>query len=113
MQYVPPPTTAFERQVTALDGVNYTLEWRYMQRQDRWFLNLASSDGTPLVNGIKIVCGFPLLAFCRRPGMPTGNLIALPLAADDSPPGFAELGDGSDGRRVVLLYLSADEIEAL
>ena len=48
-------------QQTELDGKTYTLEFEYIEREGFWMLHIGDQDGNPLVCGIKLVDGWPLL----------------------------------------------------
>ena len=83
---------------------------RYSQREDRYRMSLYTADQVPIVLGVKIVCDFPLVRHSPEGG-PPGQFVALSNErADDSPPGFGELGTQSSGARVQLLYVPIAEV---
>jgi hypothetical protein len=93
----------------ALDGADYFLEWRYNQREDRWYFDVSLTDGTILVRGVKVVCSVPLLSRFADSRLPKGTLIALPNEGNNRAPGLNELGEG---KRVTLHYVSRSELSS-
>lgn len=99
------PGVPFYSQKTRLDGVDYLLSFRYSQREDRWYLSIADSEELPILQGLKIVANWPLLYPHRYdPRVPPGELMAIDLTSDTSPPGLSEMGEG---KRVQLTYFEA------
>jgi hypothetical protein len=89
------PGVPFYTQKTRLDGVDYVLEFRYSQREDRWYLDISDSEEVPILTGLKLIANWPLLqAYHYDTRVPPGELMAISLVADDSPPGLNELGEG-------------------
>lgn len=99
---------------STLDGVDYVLTFRYSERENCFYLDLALTDGTVLCNGRKIVCNWSIWrTFNYDTRIPQGALLAIPATgAGDDPPGFDADGNGElgDGRRVQLIYLTAKEV---
>lgn len=99
-----------------LDGSDYKLTFRYSGRENVFYLDLYSTDGTLLCGGRKVVCLFPIWTqFNYDKRIPQGALVAIPVAGgSDAPAGFDADGNGElgDGRRVQLLYYTADEVAA-
>lgn len=96
----------FYTMTVALDGSDFFFDFRYNQREDRWYFDIALTDGTMLVRGVKVVCGIPLLRKFADTRLPLGSIVALPNTPDNTAPGLLELGDG---KRVTLLYFDASE----
>lgn len=95
--------TAFYRQKTTLDGVDYNLEFQWSTREERWYLTVYDSSFVLLAGPIKVLTNWPMFQYYHdRAGFPPGELIATSVSPDDSPPGFYDLGIG---RRVTLTYL--------
>lgn len=92
---------------TTLDGKQYIFEFRYNQRENTWYFSVELPDGTALVNGVKVVCGIPLLARVADVRLPPGYIMARANGTDASPPGMGELGED---KRVTLLYFTQDEL---
>lgn len=111
MAYVVPcqlDRTHYSMQVV-LDGLTYTMEFRWNTRDAAWFLDLATEDGTPVASGVRVVVGFPLCARVTGANRLPGVLIARDTSGRGIGPGLADLGD-----RVKLLYFTRDELlEAL
>ena len=99
-----------------LDGVDYELTFRYSERENCFYLDLALTDGTALCSGRKVVCYWSIWRdFRYDKRMPQGALMAFPAnGASDAPAGFDADGNGElgDGRRVSLYYLTATELAA-
>ena len=93
-----------------LDGREYVLRWRWVQRASRWALDLSSADGTLLVGGIRVAPNVPLLRDVRagRPEMPPGELLVVDPRRSPRVPGLDGLG--SDTSRIV--YLTEAEVPA-
>lgn len=93
-------------QRTAIDGVDYRLDFAWNGRDGAWYLNLSDIDGNALVCGIKLVTNRPLLArFHHIEGVPAGELIAFDGSETIYWAGYNELGAGVD-----LIYLDATEV---
>ncbi len=105
------PTTEladYEEQVT-LDGLLYTLRFRFNPRCDAWFLDISDGDGAPIVMGRKLVVDFPFTAqHGHREGIVQGEIFVYDTSLRKIDPRFGELGE-----RVLALYLERAEIETL
>ncbi len=102
------PGVPFYTQKTRLDGVDYILGFRYSQREDRWYLNISDSEEIPILTGLKLVANWPLLqAYHYDPRVPPGEIMAISLENDDTPPGLNELGEKL---RVQLTYFEAGTV---
>ena len=108
--FVPTSSDPFYDQITSFEGVDYLLTFRYNQREDAWYLSIATAaDGVSQIEGIKLVTNWPLLAK-RRAGrtLPPGDfLVVTNDDTNDAPPGLSELGEGL---RCELTYFTADEL---
>jgi hypothetical protein len=101
------PTTDYPNstQVVRLDGRDYTLRLVWNQRAERWSLDLLDDDEEPIIQGVALMVAVPLLRWKRfDPRTPPGELIAVDVTNDGSPPGLDELGPG---KRVELTYFPA------
>lgn len=81
----------------------FTLIFRYLERPDSWYLSILQSDGTPIVQGSKIMSSFPV--FKGTIGLP-GSI--TPIDVDET--GFEPSFDFPD--KFSLLY-SDDEDEII
>lgn len=98
-------------QRTRLDGRDFTLVFKWHQREERWYLSLWDESEEEIVAGIKVLANWPLLRHHRAdPRVPPGELVAVDLTTNGTPPGFDELGIE---RRCELTYFDAEELETL
>ena len=93
---VPP----YDEQV-ALDGVLYTVGFRYLPRSSQWLYDLRTAAGVDIVIGQSVINGYPLLQRFKDLRLPPGNMVAVPAADPDRPANEHELGT-----RVPLTYQS-------
>ncbi len=107
VQIVPTDDTgqSFYSQLTTLEGTAYQLSFAYSQREDCWYLSVATSEGDDIYNGVKLICNWPLLKNCADPRMPPGEMWVFSATADVDPPGRLDLAPGS---RCVLNYFTSD-----
>lgn len=59
----PPPGVAFSEQRTTLEGVDYTLKFRWNARDSAWYMDIADAEAVTLRTGIKLVPNFRLLFY--------------------------------------------------
>lgn len=93
---------------TELDQVSYGCTFRWNDRDDCWRLDFADGNGDPIISGRKVLTSQSLLASSSDPRLPKGVLVAIDSGGQNLNPGFEDLG-----RRVQLVYFSADELAAL
>lgn len=95
-------------QRTALDGVDFTLAFRWSQRDGHWLLDVADAEGVAIRHGLALVPSVDLLAGVIDERRPAGKLAVLDTTgALDADPGFSDLG-----ARFVLVYFTAAELAA-
>lgn len=101
-------TALFWTQTTTLDGVPYLLSFRFNTREQAYYLQIQSVDGTQtFVQGVKLVSNYLLL---ETYGLsPPGELMSVSFSSDDSP---ARLGELGDGQRCNLIYIEAADLVA-
>lgn len=97
----------FYSQVSTIEGVDYTLTFRFSQRENCYYLTIGDNEGVDILKGIKLVCKWPLTAWKRQEGLPPGEFMVLSNNGDNTNPGVEDLG--SD-RRCQLYYLEESEI---
>lgn len=98
-------------QITALDGVSFSLTFRWSQRAGSWLLDVADAEGVAIRSGLALVAGQPLLRGVIDTRRPAGELVVVDTSgANDVDPGFAEIG--GPGARFVLMYVTAAEMAA-
>lgn len=91
---------------TELGGVSYTLSFRWNRRAGQWVLDFGDGDGTVLKAGIRCVVNVLLLARNGfQLGLPAGYLVFY-----DTTEGGRDMEYSDLGRRVVLVYIAADEL---
>jgi hypothetical protein len=113
VQLIPTPdgTTPFSTQTTTLDGVPYILVFRYSTREDRWYLQLQTIDGTPIYGGVKLVPNWALFSQCVDARRPPGQMMVISNSKSDlSPPGLNEIAPGG---RCGLYYVPVADVRAL
>lgn len=106
------PTLALPYYTTLarLDDKDYTFEFWYSTRTERYYLHLYDSEAKPLVLGLKLVCNLQLLKYYHhRDGMPTGELVVTCSTPNPTPPKLGELGEGL---RCELTYFTRAELLA-
>lgn len=99
------PTLPWQIQRATLDDVEYLLVLSWNTRDSRWYLEVQSSGGTPIVSGIAIVVDYPLLDRFGYSTLPPGRLIAV-----DTTDGGEIAAQEDLGTRVQLVYLTLEEV---
>lgn len=107
------PVGADTLQRVILEGVEYSLRWRYLQLEARWSLDVSSAEGTLLAGGIRVVQGSPLLRAARsgRAGdvFPPGELFVQdPRTTGRLDPDLEDLEAGE----LVIYYIEQADLEA-
>lgn len=95
MQEIPTRTDlpAYTEQVE-LQGVIYTLAFRFNKRFNKWVFDLLDSEGAEILNGLVIYTGVPLLTqYYHRANLPAGDFICIDSQGTTDPAGEEELGD--------------------
>lgn len=87
---------------TELDGVKYTLSFRFNTRLSQWIMDMATSDGTILLAGIPLLLGIDLLARFQSADIPQGNLFLINLESE-----YSECGRNDLGTNCLLMYQEA------
>lgn len=103
--------SAYYEQRTRLDGKDYTLQFAWNQREERWHVSLLDESDEPIVRSIKVLANWPMLRDHRHDDrVPPGELVAVDLTGNNGPPLFDELGIGA---RCELTYFDAEEVASL
>jgi hypothetical protein len=98
-------TDTYWDQLTQLDGREYLLRFRWMDRRSVWSLNIYDQDENPLALGIVLKVSWPLLRRFQDPRLPPGLLMCLDTSGKDLDPRAAT----DLGTRVILMYTTADD----
>jgi len=106
MQTIPTdPALLYWDQTTSLDGTAYELSFRYNNREQCYYLTIASTDGqTTYAAGLKLVADTYLLGPYTTP---PGEIIVTLQGSDDSPP-----RPGDWGGRARLNYVTQADMIA-
>lgn len=94
-------------QTAQLDGLNFTFAFEWNDRSSQWTFSISDQDLNPLVHGVPVSVGIPLLNRHRDERLPLGFLEAIDTSDLGLDPGFNDLG-----QRVQLAYTPAAEIPA-
>jgi len=109
-QTIPTVTEPYYTIRVRLDDQDYTLEFTYSTRQERYYVSLFDVEDKPLVCGLKLVTNTPLLRYWHhKDGVPPGELMVTATGQDVTPPKIGELLE--DGR-CQLTYFTAAEVSA-
>lgn len=99
---------AYYTQRVRLDGRDFNLDFAWNQREERWYLSIYDEDNQLVHAGIKILANWPLLRWYKFDDrIPGGELEAIDLTGDASPPTFDELGTDA---RCQLTYFGLTEL---
>lgn len=98
------PLPFFDMQL-ALEGVTYTLQFRWNVRLEAWFLDVLDEAASEyLIAGLRLVVNWPLTAY-RDTTVPPGQFLVLDSTGSDTDPALNDLGT-----RVKILYLMSTEL---
>lgn len=79
-------------QRVALDGVVYTLRIYWSQRCSCWHMDMSDVDGVPILSGLRLVTGWPLLYRYRHLAVPPGEVYFLDLRDESGLPTLEDMG---------------------
>lgn len=103
------PALLTYRNRVVLDGVVIYLGIQYRARTNDWFLSVFDAQQDPIVQGVRVQVGLPLLRGLRDERLPPGKLLAGRDGSDFDLPRQGEFGGA-----VKLFYIrQADIDEAL
>ncbi len=88
-----------------LDQVTFNFSFEWNDRDLGWYMSIADVDGTPLLDGRRIINDYPLADLYRDPRLPAGSLMAMDTSGNGIEAGFRDLGD-----RVQLIYIPVAEL---
>lgn len=101
------PSVPSYRMSVAIEATNFVLDVYYNERDSAWYFDLLDSEESPIISGVKVVLGTPLLRTVdeRAPG-------GVWIAHDTTNSGV-EAGLDDLGGRVVVEYYTEAEARAL
>lgn len=100
------PGVPSQRQRVQLEGVEYTLDLRWNQREERWYLDLFAASGAPIATGLALSLFEPVFANLHLvAGVPPGELVVLDHRPQRAEPTLATFGDV-----VTLVYVDAQHV---
>jgi len=105
---IPVPNTSFATQIVSLGGESYEFTFRYNERSERWKLDISTTDGVVVRNGITLVEGIFFTEHLILPEFDHGMLGVLQLKAADRKASRHNLGID---RQYELIYISYDELQ--
>lgn len=83
----------------SLDGVFFTLAFRFNFRMNRWFMDVKDGENVPLINGVPLLQGTDLIERFKAVTLPAGHFLMLNLEDETIEAGADDLGANS-----LLLY---------
>lgn len=88
---VTPDTEAWS-QSTELDGRVFRLDFAWSLREEAWYLDISSVDGTKLAAGLRLAEGVDVLSRWASDELPPGPLVLLDMTGAHAEPTLAGLG---------------------
>jgi len=91
-------------QQTVLDGILYTLSFRWNSRSGRWFVDITDATGVILVAGICLLAGVALTSLRKHiSGMPQGDFFVIDETGAERSPSLDDFG-----KEIKLVYYTPD-----
>lgn len=109
------PSIPFYDFSTTINNTEYRFDVRWNGRDDRgrgaWYFDVSATDGTKIVEGVKVALGVMLGRWVNHPLFREGIIVAVDTADGGRGPGFDELGITAEGvqQRVQVLHFPLDE----
>lgn len=91
----------------SLNGVPVNLRFKWNTRFSFWSVNISHRDGTPIINGIKLVRDTPLISYLKLADL-DGELLLSRLNGDWDYPTF-----NSINAEMAVVWLDPADIEAI
>lgn len=98
----------YYEQEVELDGVEFKLQFQFIDRDDAWYMTVLDTDDVILRAGIKVVLSWSLLRLWAGSEAPAGEIVSVNQGALSAPPTLNQLG-----AEVLLEYLDEAEITAI
>ncbi len=86
-----------------LDGVQYTLAFRWVARDSGWFFDLTTTQGEAVFRGVRVCVEVGLGSALQAPKSPPGRFLALDNSGKRQDPTLEDFGT-----RVSLFYLDLE-----
>lgn len=104
---IPVPNTPWSEDTLSLNGVIYTLDFKYNSRDSRWYFTLLDSNSVVIKHSIKIVEGVSLLQRYKFDNF-SGDMFCMEVRRTDEVVTRHNLGIGKDYE---LVYFNQQELE--
>ena len=82
-----------------LEGTLFGFNLQWNERGQFWSLDLADANGVTLLNGLKLVTGYPLLIQYRNRNLPRGEILCVDTSGENKSPGIDDFGT-----RILMVY---------
>lgn len=83
-----------------LSGTEFVLGFRFNERDQFWYMAVHDAENSPILSGVRVVLGMPLMRHCRDLRRPVGDLMAIDQTQSGSECTTVE----AFGDRVLLVY---------
>lgn len=91
-----------------LEGVTYTFEFLWNDRDGAWYVQVGDGEENPLTGMIRVVLGKSFLSQYSDPALPPGALVAKDTSGQNVDPGLLDLGS-----RVQVWYVDSASVANL
>lgn len=96
-----PRNRPYLSQRVQLEGREYSFFFHWSQLESAWYLDLATVEEEPLINGIKLLTNVNLLRRSSDPRLPPGLLFVVDLVSNRDPDYFTL------GNQIPLYYVTS------
>lgn len=93
---------------TELEGVTYTFEFLWDDRDGAWYMQIGDGEENPLTGMVRVVLGASLLSQFSNAALPPGQFIVKDTSGQDLDAGLADLGS-----RVQVWYVDSASVANL
>lgn len=90
---------------TVIDGAQYTLDVRWNEREEAWYMDLLTARAEPIKQSMKLALGVLLGNRHLDERSPVGKFIAVDLSGEAREATFDDLGE-----RVAVYFYAEDEL---
>jgi len=104
---IPVIKNEFDFSVTvALNGVDFTIRLRWLERQEAWYASLYDIDGNSMYLNSRLSVGYPLFLGMELDGEPTGPFLCIDSDGDITEPTTDSLWDG----KTKIVFFEIDDL---